>query len=396
MFEFFKDRNKKKQFCYSYLIFLGNGMLALSIGSLLPYIRAERGLEYAFMGLLVSLHSIGNLFSSFTAGILPNILGRKKSILVFNACFAISYILMIHGNHKAILVIAFFMTGVARGATSNFCNLVINELSPGRVWMISCLHATFSVGAFTIPLLITALTTVSSSYWIYGCYFMVGIGLISWLLYYLMPVEETQNKKTKEKGSGFAFLKEPLFYLCTGTMFFYLCVEQGVIGWLITYFKDTGRLQDFLSQMMASVLWITILIGRLTTAWLSTKINKGKLLLIMGVGLVAFFFLLLGSKTPEMITVGVIGFGFSMSGIYPTTVSFTGKIIYKYPIAWSFILTLASIGAIVMPSIIGGIAEKIGIFYGMSSIVVVVIIDLIFIVALVTYIKKKESANSNA
>lgn len=83
-----------------------------------------------------------------------------------------------------------------------------------------------------------------------------------------------------------------------------------------------------------------------------------------------------------------MGFGYSMAGIYPTTVSFSGTLIEKYPLAWSFILTFASIGSIVMPSIIGRIAESAGIFYGMSSIVAVVFVDMGCIIGLVAYVAK--------
>ena len=147
---------------------------------------------------------------------------------------------------------------------------------------------------------------------------------------------------------------------------------------MITYFKDTGFLPASLSQMTASVLWVMILAGRLTTAWLSTRMQKEKLLPIMGVGLVCFFFLLLFSRSTVWIVIGIMGFGYSMAGIYPTTVSFAGNLIEKYPIA-----------SIVMPSIIGKIAETAGIFYGMGSIVVVVFIDMVCILALVRYLKKQ-------
>jgi len=75
-------------------------------------------------------------------------------------------------------------------------------------------------------------------------------------------------------------------------LFFYLCAEQGVIGWMITYFKDTGLLNPTLSQITASVLWIMILLGRLTAAWLSTKVKKEKILPVLGVGLLVFFLIL--------------------------------------------------------------------------------------------------------
>ena len=42
--DFLQDKIKKKQFLCNYSVFLLNGMLALSIGSLLPFIRDARGL----------------------------------------------------------------------------------------------------------------------------------------------------------------------------------------------------------------------------------------------------------------------------------------------------------------------------------------------------------------
>lgn len=390
---YLKTADEKKQLCFTYLAFMLNGVLALSIGSLLPFIREAKGLNYAFAGLIVSLHSVGNLFSSFASGTLSVFLGRKKSILLFNACYAVSYVMILFGNGNLMLALAFLMTGLARGASSNFGNYTVNSIAPGRAGFLNALHAMFSIGAFSFPILLTVLTRTNAGGWVYACYFMIAMGVLSWILYFLIPVSEPVEEKTEKKNdSGVGFFKEPLFYLCTFTLFFYLCAEQGVIGWLITYFVDTGLLSDALSQLMASVLWIMILAGRLTVAALSGKVKKEKLLFVMGIGFVGFFFWLLFSKSTVPIIIGIMGFGYSMAGIYPTTVSFCGRLIQKYSMAWSFILTLASFGSILMPMIIGRIAESAGIAYGMSSIVVVVLIDLALIVALNFYIRRHREA----
>ena len=394
MFSCLDTRDKKKQFFYSYGVFMINGMLALSIGSLLPYVKEARGLDYAFSGLLVSLHSVGNLISSFTAGVLPVFLGRKKSILLFESLFAIAFLLLIFGQGPAALVLAFLLTGLARGAASNFNNATINTLAPGQAWMVNGLHAMFSIGAFLFPLLLTALTAYDAANWIYACYFMLVMGILAWMMYFLIPVEEQAakavSKGADQKLAGYGFFKEPLFWLTTAVLFFYLCAEQGVIGWLITYFKDSGFLSPSLSQVMASVLWIMILAGRLTVAWLSTRVKKENLLIVMGIGFVVFFFILLFGRSTGIIVLGIMGFGYSMAGIYPTTVSFTGHLNQKYQLSWSFTLTLASMGSILMPSVIGRIAEAAGIVYGMSSIVVVVLIDLCMLIALKGYTAKKK------
>ncbi len=387
--DFLKDSQKKKQFIFSYITFVINGMLALSIGSLLPFIREARGLDYVLSGTLVSLHSVGNFLSSFFAGTIAVAIGRKRTILIFNAFFATAFAMILLGNHNVFLILAFFMTGLARGATSNFCNLVINNLAPGKAGIINGLHAMFSVGAFLFPILLTVLTVNDAGNWIYACVFMLIMGILSWILYALIPVEEAAPATKEEKKSTFAFFKEPMFLMCTATLFFYLCVEQGVIGWMCTYFKDTGLLSATLSQITASVLWIMILAGRLTTVYLSSKTSRANLLRIMGCGLVVFFVLLMVSRSTPLIVLGIMGFGYSMAGIYPTTVSFSGIIIKKYPIAWSFMLTFASVGSITMPYIIGELAEQFGIFYGMSSIVAAVVIDMAFIFGMTAYVKRK-------
>lgn len=389
----FDNRTQNRQFVLSYMAFLMNGMLALSIGSLLPFIRDARGLEYAFCGFIVSLHSVGNLLSSFVAGLLLLLIGKKKSILIFESFFALSYILILFGNNNFLLAAAFFLTGIARGAASNYCNAKINALAPGKAWIINGLHAMFSVGAFTFPILLTLITMSDAGNWVYVCAFMLAIGALTWILYLLIPEDGNGVKKNKDTGqttekkkeSDWGFVRQPLFYLVICTLFFYLCAEQGVIGWMVTYFKDTGLLNSSVSQMTASVQWLMILLGRLSVAWISTKVAKEKMLPVMGCGLVAFFVLLILSRSTLWIMVGIIGFGYSMAGIYPTTVSFAGSIIQKYPMAWSFILTIASLGSIIMPSVIGRIASSAGIAVGMSSVALVVLMDLAFIIALCVY-----------
>lgn len=384
----FANRKKNKQLGLTYAVFLMNGMLALSIGSLLPFVRDARGLDYGFCGLIVSLHSVGNLFSSFLAGTLPLAIGKKKSILLFQSAFAISYCMILFGKGNLVLAAAFLMTGLARGAASNYCNSKINNLAPGKAWIINGLHAMFSIGAFVFPILLTLITGTYADHWVYACMLMIALGVLTWILYLLIPEDEdvvAAPAAGEKKESNWGFLKEPLFYLVILTLFFYLCAEQGVIGWMITYFKDTELLSPSVSTITASVQWLMILLGRLSAAFLSLRIAKEKLLPAMGVGLVVFFIILIFSKTTFWIMFGIVGFGYSMAGIYPTTVSFAGKLLQKYSMAWSFILTTASFGSILMPSVIGKIAAGAGIAVGMSSVAVVLVIDFVCIIALCMY-----------
>ncbi len=391
--ELLKNKENMRKLSTTYIAYIMNGMLVLSTGSLLPFLKEARNLDYAMSGLIVSLHSIGNLISTFLSGALFQAIGRKKTVLFINIFYALSYLLIIIGENPIYVALAFFFTGIARGATTNFCNQVVNEVAPGQASLLSGLHAMFAIGAFLFPLILLGLTSIDQSNWIYAVWFMLIMGIINYILYVLIPDDNKVTSKKESKSSSLVFLKDPLFIISTCTLFFYLCAEQGVIGWMITYFKDTGLLPNSLSQVTASVLWVMILFGRLLTAFLSTKFKKENLLTVMGFGMVLFFFILLNAKTTPMILLGIMGFGFSMAGVYPTTVSFTGIISQKYPLSWSFILTIATFGSIIMPSIIGKIAETSGIVAGMSSIIFVVILDLIFIIGLFIYVKNLRKKN---
>ena len=366
----------RKTLICAYSIFMISAMMSISTGQLLPYIRDAKGLDYAFCGIVVSMHSVGNLISSFMAGVMPKYIGRKRSMLLFNSCIALSYILILWGSSKYIIALAFLLTGIARGASSNYLNSEVNNAMPGSASALNVLHASYAVGALLFPVILMALVNNNPNRWTLACIFMLIMAVISLLLYYLMPVSKEESKEETKKTTDYGFLKEKMFYLVLFGLFFYLCFEQAVIGWLVTYFKDTGFLKDPLASLTTTIQWTCVLIGRLTVAYLSNKIDKRKILPVMGIGSFIFFVFLLFARETILIVIAIAGFGLSMAGIYPTIASFSGDLMKKYPMCWSFVITGAGVGSILMPTVIGFIADSFGIYTGMCSIVVVIVIEL--------------------
>ena len=373
---------KKTLFC-AYCIFAISAMMSISTGQLLPYIRDWKALDYAFCGIIVSLHSVGNFISSFMAGVMPGLIGRKKSMLLFNSFIAVSYLLIIFGNSKFLIALAFLLTGLARGASSNYLNSEVNNVMTGNATALNVLHATYSVGALAFPVILILIVNSNPANWIYACYFMLVMGVISFILYYIMPVTEVKKAEKKEKTKDYSFFKDKMFYLVLLGLFFYLCSEQAVIGWLVTYVKDTGYLEDPLASLTTTIQWTMILIGRLSVAALTKKIDKRKILPVMGIGTIVFFVMLMFSKSTLPIIIAIAGFGLFMAGIYPTITSFGGDLMKKYPMCWSFILTGAGLGSILMPSIIGFVADSYGIYTGMCTIVVVEAIEMLLMIMIV-------------
>ena len=92
----------------------------------------------------------------------------------------------------------------------------------------------------------------------------------------------------------------------------------------------------------------------------------------------------------------IMGLGFFMAGVSPTAYSFAGKISDHNPLAWSYLLTAGSLGAIVMPAIVGGISEASGIVAGISSIAAAVVIEFICILLLVRGDKNERTCHKRS
>ncbi len=381
-------------FISCYYIFFVNGMLALLIGSLLPYIQESYNLDYLFCGILVSAHALGNLCSSFLGGILPIKIGRKNTLLLLGAFGVISFVLMtLNGSHY-ILLSAFFFTGINRGAVSNFNNSVMNDVATGKAWALNLLHAFFSVGAFSAPILVLFITKNTHQNWIFVALIEAILIIISLLVVFFMNVPNNYPAKKDSGLTDWSFVKNKYFLVATAILFTYLCAEQAINGWLVTYLKDSKVLSSEFSQIMTSVLWLVILVGRLITAILSTKVKKQYLLLGTGIGYIIFALILLFIHQSLITSIGVIGVGLSMAGIYATTISGVGEVLKKYPAALSILLTVGGLGATIMPSIVGAVAGKIGIEGGMGVIILAVCLNLFFIIFNI-HIRKNDEFDIN-
>ncbi len=373
-------RTTKRLFIGCFYTFFVNGGLALILGAILPFMKATYNLNYQTAGLLLSFHSVGNLVSSFTGGILPVYLGRKKSILLFSSMGFLAFLLMTLTGNPFLLLLAFFMTGMNRGAVSNFNNTMINEIATGKGWALNLLHSIFAVGALVSPFIALFFTKNDPDGWIYAALVLAFFCLTELIVYGRMQIPNNVPLPKERKKADLGFLKNKYFLTASGILFSYMCAEQAINGWLVTYFKDSGIMSGNLAQSMASLLWLTILIGRLICAYLSSKIKKSRLLLLNAFGYLIFFIVLLFSRTMAPAVTGIIGVGFFMAGLCPTTMASVGEIIKEYPLALSFLLTFSGLGAVLMPAIIGSVADTVGILGGMSVVIIAVVITVALII----------------
>ena len=145
-----------------YFAFFASGAMSTLLGAILPEMGESYGLDYAFRGILLSAHQIGNLVSVIAAGFIPYLIGRKKSTFILGMCIVLGLLLMTVTGNPLLLFIAFALTGIGRGTMSNITNVVVGETASNKAAGLNLLHASFAVGAFISPFV--AIAVIPSSW----------------------------------------------------------------------------------------------------------------------------------------------------------------------------------------------------------------------------------------
>ena len=200
-------------------------------------------------------------------------------------------------------------------------------------------------------------------------FLLAVLGLMLWLVYGFTPLggESRKTARTKEV-IDWSFLHAPRFWLLTGLLFCQNAAEQSVTGWMVTYFKGSGIIAGSLAAYTVTVMWGATLVARLLIAFVFPFKNPRKAMVGMSVLCTFFYVLLVRADTQGMAIVLLFAFAFSMAGLNPTAVASAGRM--TSVTSMGIMLPAASSGAILMPWIIGIVAEKAGLAAGMASNIV--------------------------
>ena len=390
MFSFIKNMSKANRalLLTCFFAFFCNGSTSLVMGSVMPDLKAVYGLSDTVSGLFLSAHSAGNLIAAFITGLVPLWLGQRKSIMLLSSLAFIGFLMMIIWGNPMWLFVAFLFTGLGRGSVTNFDNRMVNLLSGGSPAASNLLHSSFAMGAILTPLVFLLLRTHIS--WQAGLAYVILLGCFSVFNFSRMRLENDKPDRKDKVNSTMTFLKNPSFLILAAMMFCYLCSEYAINGWLVTYIQNKENLVASLaasgsdpvsySQTISSLLWVVILIGRLTCAFLSSRFSQKKMMMISSFGITIFYFLMLSSSSMTMVTISVAGLGLCMAGICPMIYSDAAIFTNTYPMATSMLLCIGSAGAILMPTIVGTLAERFGFNGGMSAIFFTICLLMVFAV----------------
>lgn len=236
-----------------YITFFLSGICAISSGIIVSILQGKYEFDYGMTGTMLGLMSIGNMAASFAAGILPQKIGVKNTVLLLCSGYFLGYFLMAVTGMPGVLMAAFLLVGFAKGGALNNCTILVKDNSADRTRSMNILHACYACGALLCPFLAASLLGINDTLPMVG---VAVTGLLLWMIFLTAGLPGAVKEKNGERGKiSFAFLKDPKFWLITGLLFCQNAAETSVTGWLVTYYKDMGILSGSFAAYTVTVMW---------------------------------------------------------------------------------------------------------------------------------------------
>ena len=341
-------------------VFFLSGICAISSGVAVSILQEKYGFSYGITGMLLSLMSVGNMAAAFLSGVLPSKIGMRNTALVLCAGYFIGYLLMSASGAVGILMAAFLMVGLAKGCALNTCTVLVGSNSPDRTRGMSIMHACYACGALICPFLISYMIERNQNLPLTG---IATCGLFLWavLLFDGLPGRPEQQENGRKQQM--AFLKSRKFWLITALIFCQNAAETSVTGWLVTYYNNQQILSGSLSTYTVTIMWGATLIARLLIAFVFPVKNTFRALTVMGLGCTVLYCAMMFSSGAVGAVVMLFSFAFSMAGVNPVAVAGTGRIMSSE--SMGVMLPVAGMGAIIMPWLIGLVADSVSLQAGM-------------------------------
>lgn len=362
-----------------YLGYILSGAVITIFGAILPHLIEEEQLNYAVAGGLISILAIGNFCASIIYPLAKRHFSHRAVVVAITGLSPIVMLLLTIHPPVAFMYLLVFVLGITKGTVTIINNLAMNVATNSSTKYLNILHTTFAVGAFASPFIMAALLALGFP-WRIIMYILCVSGAIFPLNYWTMDyrmLEEPQPSAAnagdhRASGHTRALLTNRSFLIITFIMFMYVGFENTVNGWFVTYLKDTGVMTSALATAMVSVTWIMMMAGRMGTAQFLQNGNKLQIILVSALIDFVAIVLLVNTHTATMAAIIIAVLGLGMSAIYPTTVAAAGPIIEGSTMGLSLLTGISAIGGILVPQIIGILADQVGIAGAMVTVVLTV------------------------
>lgn len=323
-----KNAGVKLSLYLNYFVF---AILLNSVGIVILKSLNNYGVEETTASILEAFKDLPIAIVSFAvASFLPRI-GYKKAMLIGLGMVTVACIVMYFGNSFDTAKVLFATVGAAFALikVSVYSTIgLVTDSTKEHNSLMSSIEGFFMVGIALAYFLFPAFNTEGKpDAWLNVYWLLAGLSGLSFVILLLTKFEKEAEiagaNLSQDFAEMFKLLARLLIIVFVISAFLFVMIEQGIMTWLPTFNNKVLGLDENLGIMMASILALSLAVGRLLAGVLTRKISWLYVLsacTIMAMLLVVFVLpKTVGLNVGEIDSLGdipLIGFAFPLVGLF--------------------------------------------------------------------------------
>ena len=351
------------------------------------------------------------IISFLVASFLPRF-GYKKAMLSGLALVFIGCIIMIFGNSFVYTKILFLTIGISFALIKLSVYSLIGVVTSSKKEhssLMSAIEGFFMVGIATAYFLFPAFySETDENAWLDVYYLISGLVVISFIFLLFSKIEyevEAIGSSLKEDLTrSIKLIVVPLVLVFLASAFFFVMIEQGIMTWLPRFNEKIFKFSATLSVQMASILALSLALGRFVAGFLTKFMSWVVLVIICIVISGGILLSVLPQLSTELDSLGeiksladvpMLGFilpliGLFIAPIYPllnsTVLSSLPKSLHS-PMS-GLIIIFSALGGTIGSRIVGELFESIGGAKAFYFLLIPMVLLIVFVL-LIDRISKK-------
>jgi len=337
--------------------FIALGLITASLGPTLPMLAARTNTTTSQISWLFIARSSGTISGAL---LLVKLYDRRAGHPLLGGALvsaAVIFALIAQAQWLIVLAALFLVVGWALSLINVGGNTLIVLVHGMRVGpFLSLIHFAYGLGGLLAPLVARPFALQAQAVqWTYLALAVLiapaGLMLLSAASPALRPHTEEHHAQMK--------LTRPIVLLLL-FFFFEVGAEGAISGWLFTYVSQQLQ-QETLAFYINSAFWAAFTLGRLASIPLAWRLSERHIVTAHLVGWLALSLLISGMpNTPATAWLLAITAGLGMAPIFPLSLAWTQRSMQLSGRLSGWILVASSLGAMVLPWLIGQLLEPFG------------------------------------
>jgi fucose permease len=351
----------------AYLGFVSLGLPDGLLGVGWPSIRQTFGLSLDTLGALLTTFTLGYLVSSFSSGRVLARMGVGTLLTLSGFATAMSLLGYALTPVWWLMVALGALAGLGAGAIDAGLNTYVATHHSART--LNWLHASFGLGAAIGPLVMTGVLQSSHPWqWGYGIVGVAQLGLATCFALTRTSWEtpgathEASDLASERAASAHSTLRLPVVWLGIVIFFVYTGIEVTAGQWTFSLFTVARSIPDAIAGTWISIYWGSLMVGRLLFGVVVGFAFVSILLRFSLAGIIVGAVLVWLNITALLSFMGLALMGLALAPIFPSLISTTPQRLGTAHAAngVGFQIAAAALGGALLPSMVGVLANKMG------------------------------------